>query len=191
MKRLKNSLFGCGAVVMALASGQACAPVVYQDAKMVGKGKFELMPTVTSESMGTAIGGIATAGISNTVDFSAGFAQFGSGGPTFAGLGPKISLSKDRAAIVLPVIFSTGTSDDGWTQFTPTLVFSSPMGGKATFNTGLKAVISDCDGCTLRGGAQAGFSIPIGSKVTLRPEVAALLPGLSWSIGLGLSVRPR
>ena len=188
MRNLKSSLVGCGTVMIALVSGQACAPVVYQDARMVGKGKFELMPTVTSESMGTAIGGIATAGISNTVDFSAGVARFGNGGPTFAGLGPKISLTKDRSALVLPVIFTVGEGY-GWTQFSPTFIFSAPMGERASFNTGLKAVL--CEGCGVRAGAQAGFSIPVGARITLRPEVSALMPGPSWSIGLGLSVRSK
>ena len=191
MTRLKNSMFGCGAIVIALVAGQGCATAVYQDAKMVGKGRVDVMPTVTSETMGTAVGGIATVGFSDTVDFSAGFARFGGGGPTFAGLGPKISLSTDRAAVVLPVIFSVGDDGEGWTQFSPTLVFSSPIGRNATLNTGFKAVISDCEGCEIRAGAQLGFSIPIGGKVTLKPEVGALLPGLTWSIGMGLSVRPR
>ena len=191
MNRLKHSLFGCGAVVLALASGQACAPVVYQDAKMVGKGKFELTPTVTGESMGTAIGGIATAGISDTVDFSAGIARFSGGGPTFAGLGPKISLTKDRAALVLPVIFSLADRGEGWTQFAPTLVLSSPIGQRGSFNLGFKAIVLDCEACGVRGGMDAGFSIPIGGKVTLKPQGGVTFPGPAFSIGLGLSVRSK
>jgi hypothetical protein len=191
MERGKKSLFGCGALVIALVAGQGCAAAVYQDARTIGKGRVELMPTITAETIGTAVGGIVTAGISDTVDLSAGFASFSGGGPTFAGFGPKVSLSKDRAAFVLPVIVSLNDDGEGWTQLTPTFVFSTPMGDKATFNTGLKAIVSDCDGCSLRGGAHVGFSLPIGNRVTLRPELDALLPGLTWSIGFGVSVRGR
>ena len=105
-------------LVVVLVAGQGCAAVSFQDAKMLGKGNVEVTPTVTrvgfyedgdSGAIGTAYGGMITAGISDKVDFSAGYARFKprefDGGSNLAGLGPKISLKKDRAALLLPVTF--------------------------------------------------------------------------------------
>lgn len=199
------------AVVVALVAGQGCAAVSYQDAKMVGKGKVELTPTVSrigfsdegdSGALGTAYGGMVTAGVSDKVDFIAGYQRFKpkdfDGGSNFAGFGPKISLVRDRAALLLPVTFAFGDGVDlsDSLQISPTAVFSVPLGKKVTFNPGAKVVWSNCDGCEVLVGGQAGLSVPLGDgRVILRPEVGGLFnPGESgfvWTFGVGLSLRPR
>ena len=197
-------------VVVALVVGQGCAVATYQDAKLVGKGKVEFTPTVTrfvgsnegeTESLGNAYGGMITAGLSDKVDLIAGYSRFkptdSEEGSNHAGLGPKFSLAKDMAALVVPVTFAFGDDVEvGDTlQVSPTAVFSVPLGGRVTFNPGAKVVWSNCDGCDVLVGAQAGFTVPIGNRVMLRPEVSALRnPGESgtlWSFGVGLSLRPR
>jgi hypothetical protein len=199
------------AVVVALVAGQGCAAVSYQDAKMVGKGNVEFTPTVTrvgvseggeSEAVGTGFGGMIAAGVSEKVDFIAGYQRFeakdSGGGANFAGLGPKFSLAKDKAALVLPVTFAFGNGADlgESLQVSPTAVFSVPLGTSVTFNPAAKVVWSNCEDFDVLVGASAGLSIPFASgKAVLRPDVGALKnpgeSGLVWTFGLGLSLRSR
>jgi len=200
------------AVVGVLVASQGCAAVSYQDAKMLGRGKVEFTPTLSrvgfydngdSEAIGTAYGGMIGAGVSDKVDFVAGYQRFdpkepGTGGFNFAGLGPKFSLAKDRAAFLLPVTFAFGNDIDlsDSIQVSPTAVFSVPLGNSVTFNPGARVVWSNCDDCDVLVGAQAGLSVPFASgKAVLRPELGILIDpgesGLIWTFGVGLSLRSR
>lgn len=202
---------GGAAVVVALVAGQGCAAVSFQDAKMVGKGKVEFTPTVSrvgfsaegeSEAIGTGYGGMISAGVSDKVDFIAGYQRFkpsdADSGINLAGLGPKISLVKDKAALLLPVTFAFGNDVDvsDSIQISPTAVFSVPLGKNVTFNPGARVVWSNCEDCDVLVGAHAGLSVPFaGGKVVLRPEIGALKnpgeSGMIWTFGVGLSLRPR
>ena len=195
-------------VLISLVAAQGCAAVSYQDAKLIGKGKTEFTPTISrvggsndgeSESLGNAYGATITTGVGEKVDLVAGYQRFeakdNGGGINFAGLGPKFSLAKDKAALFVPasVMFGNGVDVMESLQIAPTALFSVPLGSKVTFNPGIKAVWSNCEDCDLLFGAQAGLSVPIGSKAVLRPEIGALKnPGESgtlWSFGLGISIR--
>jgi hypothetical protein len=206
-----RSSLGCAAVFVALVAGQGCAAVTYQDAKLVGKGNVELTPTVTrvgfaeggeSEAIGTGFGGTVTLGLSDKVDFMAGYVRFDpkgldEGGANFAGGGPKFSLKRDRLALLLPVTFAFGDDVDvsETVQFSPSAIFSVPLGDKITFNPSARVVFSNCEDCDVLVGAQAGFSFPMGSSFTLRPEIGALFnpgeSGVIWTFGAGLSFRTR
>ncbi len=198
------------AVVVALVAGQGCAAVSFQDAKMVGKGKVEVTPMVSrvgfsdegeSEAIGTGYGGMISAGVSDKLDFIAGYQRFkpsdaNGGGINLGGLGPKISLVKDKAALLLPVTFAFGNDVDvsESIQVSSTAVFSVPLGKSVTFNPGARVVWSNCDDCEVLVGAHAGLSVPFAKgRLVLRPEVGALKDpgesGLIWTFGLGLSVR--
>lgn len=200
------------AVVIALVAGQGCAAVSFQDAKMLGKGKVEFTPMVSrvgasedgdSEAIGTGYGGMIAAGVSDKVDFIAGYERFkptdsNGGGINLAGLGPKISLAKDKAALLIPVTFAFGNDVDvsDSIQVSPTAVFSVPLGKSVTFNPGARVVWSNCEDCDVLFGASAGFSVPFASgKAVLRPEIGALKnpgeDGFIWTFGLGLSLRTR
>jgi len=210
MNSSTRSLVGSVVVVACLIAGQGCAAVTYQDAKLVGKGKAEVTPTVTrmgfsedgeSEAFGTAYGGMVTVGLADKVDFIAGYQRFeprGLGdGINLAGAGPKFSLVRDRLALVLPVTFAFGNGADVGEslQFSPTAVASIPLGGQVTLNPGAKIVVSNCEGCDVLVGGQAGLSLPIGRGAVLRPEAGVLFnPGESgfiWTFGMGLSLRSR
>jgi hypothetical protein len=178
---------------------------------MLGKGNVEFTPAVSrvgaledgdSVALGTGYGGTIAAGAGDKVDLLAGYQRFEprelDGGANFAGLGAKFSLSKDKAALVLPVTFMFGNDADvsQSIQVSPAAVFSMPLGKSATFNPAARVVWSNCEGCDVLFGASAGFSIPFsGGKAVLRPEIGALKnpgeDGLLWTFGVGLSLRTR
>ena len=211
MSGFKHLHFGGLAVVVALAAGQGCAAVSYQDAKTLGKGNVEFTPTLSrvrdsdqrsGQDLGTAYGGLIATGVSDKVDLMAGYQRFEikdfDTGVNFAGLGAKFSLAKDRAALLLPASFAFGNDLEfsDTLQVTPTAVFSVPLGKTVTFNPAARLVWSNCDGCDVLVGGSAGLSVPFSSaKVVLRPEVGFLKnPGESgtiWTFGVGLSLRTR
>lgn len=211
MSGFKHLHFGGAVVVVALVAGQGCAAVMYQDAKTVGKGKVEFTPTVSrvgnlndgdSNTLGTAYGGMITAGVSDKVDLIAGYQRLNPNGPgggfNFAGLGAKFSMAKDKAAFLLPVNFMFGDDVEvsDTIQVSPTAVFSVPLGKSVTFNPAAKVVWSNCEDCEVLVGGSAGFSVPFASgRAVLRPEIGALKnpgeSGLMWTFGLGLSLRSR
>jgi len=210
MSSFARSCSGCVVIVACLIAGQSCAGVTYQDARLVGKGKMEITPTVTrmgfseggdSETIGTAYGGMVTVGISDKADFITGYQRFKprgfDGGSNFAGAGPKFSLVRNRLAFLVPVTFAFGDGVDVGEslQFSPTAVASLPIGDRVTFNPGVKVVVSSCEGCDVLVGGQAGLSIRLGERAVLRPEAGVLFnpgeSGFTWTFGMGLSLRPR
>ena len=193
MTGFKHLHFGGAVVVVALVAGQGCAAVTFQDAKMLGKGKLELTPTVAlagvsgegeSEALGPLVGANLSLGLTDKVDLIGGYHGFS------GSIGPKISLVQDRAALLVPVTIGVGLLQVG-----PAAVFSVPLGNGVTFNPGAKVVWTNCDGCELLLGASAGLSVPFGNRVVLRPEIGMLKiqgePGMIWAFGVGLSLRSR
>lgn len=191
MSGFKHRHFGGVVIVLALVAGQGCAAVTFQDAKMLGEGKVEFTPTVSRVGISeygdtyaaTIAGATLALGVSDRVDLIGAYQGLG------FGIGPKISLVQDRAALLVPVTVWPGF------QVSPAAVFSIPLGNGVTFNPGARVVWSNCDGCGVLFGATAGLSLPSGSRAVLRPEIGMLKspgePGMMWAFGVGLSLRSR
>ena len=131
----------------------SCAPVFsdLQSAKLVGKGNFETTPNFTTTSW-TANGetdhiqnhfGFQLGyGLSNRVDLRARY-EFIGGDKDVAdvklnvfGIGPKISLLKDRIAAYVPIGFAFGGDVEGIDEIElqPTLLFTIPVGENVEIN---------------------------------------------------------
>ena len=178
----------------------SCAPVFsdLQSAKLVGKGNFETTPNFTTTSW-TANGetdhiqnhfGFQLGyGLSNRVDLRARY-EFIGGDKDVAdvklnvfGIGPKISLLKDRIAAYVPIGFAFGGDVEGIDEIElqPTLLFTIPVGENVEINPSVKGII----------GGEFYYAVNLGlglssdlKKYVIRPEYGLFFnPGESGHYG--------
>jgi hypothetical protein len=185
----------------------SCVPVfsTLQSAKLVGKGNFEVAPhftTTSSTSDGetdhvqTHYGFQLGYGVSPRFDLSARYELISiandGGNANIFGIGPKVSLVKDRIAAYLPVGFAFGGDIDGIDAFEvqPTVLFTLPVGKYVEINPSVKGIIGD--------DFWAAFNLGLGlssdfDKYAIRPEYGILFnPGESGHAGqfsIGLSIK--
>ena len=185
-------------MIIVLVLTYSCAPVFsdIQSARLVGKGNFEATPNFTTTSQtfegesdhiqnhyGLQLG----YGLSKRIDLRARYEYIGldsDGGSTNVfGIGPKVSLLKDRIAAYLPVGFAFGGDVEGIdeVEVQPTLLFTIPVGKNIEINPSVKGIISN--------EFYMAFNLGLGlstnpNKYVIRPEYGILLnPGESGRYG--------
>lgn len=194
-----------------------CAPVFsdLQSAKLVGKGKFEATPSFSSvhfsndgetEHIQNHFGFQAAYGTNEKVDFRLRFERINveTGGDysfdaNVLGFGPKIELTKDRAALYLPFGFAFGDDigeiSETW-EFHPTLLFTLPSGNNFELNPSTKALIP-----LSREESDVLFAFNLGAGIStnlkkwaIRPEIGFLFnPGEDGHyrhFSIGLTIYP-
>ena len=205
--------FGLLAVVSFLLSG--CAPVFsdLQSAKLVGKGEYEITPSVSevdysnngeSREIQSHIGLQAAYGLRDDTDIRIRYERISvgvNGSEDWAwnviGLGPKIELTKDVSAFYLPVGFAYGDNITDWSEtweIHPTFLFTIPLADNIELNPSAKALIP-----LSTNNHDILFAINLGAglssnydKWVIRPELGFLLNPRSddyyrhFSIGLTL-----
>lgn len=209
------ALAGLLFVVLAVAPG--CAPVFseLQSAKLVGKGRVEVTPSLStvsfsnegeSDEVQTHMGLQMATGLSEDTDLRVRYERIsvdtGSDDASIfhiLGFGPKVGLVEDRSALYLPVGFAFGDNVDEssktW-QFHPTFLFTVPLGNGAEFNPSCKALIpltGDGGDVLLALNLGAGLSSDL-EKWVIRPEIGFLFNPdgdaeghyMHYSIGLTL-----
>lgn len=143
--------------LVTLFAANSCAPVFsnLQSAKLVGKGNVEAAPHFTStshysetEHIQDHVGLQLGYGLSNRFDIIARYENISgpsNGNANVFGIGPKMSIIKDRMAAYLPVGFAFGGDIDGMDQFQtqPSLIFTFPVGRYVEINPSTKAIISN------------------------------------------------
>lgn len=135
-------------------------------------------------------------GISDRFDVSARYEYIGvandGGNANIFGIGPKVSLVKDRIAAYLPVGFAFGGDIDGIDEFEvqPTVLFTLPVGQYIEINPSVKGVIGD--------DFYMAFNLGLGlssdfNRYAIRPEYGMLFnPGEKGHLGqfsIGLSFK--
>jgi hypothetical protein len=176
----------------------ACAPVFssLQSAKLIGKGNVEVAPHFTSTS---AIGEGESEHVQNHFGFQLGYGlsnhidiitryeniagSMGNISANVFGIGPKVSLIKDRMAAYVPVGFAFGGDLGGVSEFEvqPTLLFTMPVGKYVEINPSAKGIIGDDFYYAVNLGL--GLSTDF-TKYVIRPEYGMLFnPGESGHFG--------
>ena len=196
-------------LVCCLLSGCASVFSDYQSAKMAGKGKVEITPSVTSVSRfvnkendhaHNNIGGELAVGIHNRIDVRFGYMYLdteGDGGFNVVGFGPKISLSPDKVALYLPVGFGFNDSlepSETW-ELHPTLLFTGTISDVFEITPSVKAIFpltnSDLD-VLIAFNVGAGIGDYDGLFI-FRPEIGVLTSpgdkGIFWAAGVGLTFK--
>ena len=178
----------------------SCAPVFsdLQSAKLVGKGNFETTPNFTTTSFSDEgetdhvqnhFGVQFGYGLSNRIDLKARYEYIAIPNEdetlkaNIFGIGPKISLLKDRIAAYVPVGFAFGGDVDGIDEFEiqPTLLFTVPVGKYLEINPSVKGIIGEEFYCAFNLGL--GLSTNL-NRYVIRPEYGILLnPGESGMVG--------
>ena len=178
----------------------SCAPVFsdLQSAKLVGKGNFETTPNFTTTSFSDEgetdhvqnhFGVQFGYGLSNRIDLKARYEYIAipyedeTLKANIFGIGPKISLLKDRIAAYVPVGFAFGGDVDGIDEFEiqPTLLFTVPVGKYLEINPSVKGIIGEEFYCAFNLGL--GLSTNL-NRYVIRPEYGILLnPGESGMVG--------
>jgi len=178
----------------------SCAPVFsdLQSAKLVGKGNFETTPNFTTTSFSDEgetdhvqnhFGVQFGYGLSNRIDLKARYEYIAIPNEdetlkaNIFGIGPKISLLKDRIAAYVPVGFAVGGDVDGIDEFEiqPTLLFTVPVGKYLEINPSVKGIIGEEFYCAFNLGL--GLSTNL-NRYVIRPEYGILLnPGESGMVG--------
>ena len=139
-----------------------CAPVFsdLQSAKLVGKGEYEVTPSVSevhlnnngkSSEIQTHVGLQAAYGLSDDTDIRIRYERITvdwneseDWAFNVIGLGPKIVLTKDVSAFYLPVGFAYGDNIIDWSEtweIHPTLLFTIPLADNFELNPSAKALI--------------------------------------------------
>lgn len=150
--------------ILSIYSFQSCIAPVFSDlqsARLVGKKNVELTPSYStvgfnedgeSEGIQNHIGAQMAVGLSDKVDLRVRFEHVWLKNDDegydeqILGLGPKISLVKDRVAAYLPV--GAALSDFSTFQFHPTILFTVPVvSNQIDFNPSAKYLISFCEDC--------------------------------------------
>jgi len=192
---MKTSIF---LVIIMVVLSYSCAPVFsdLQSARLVGKGNFETTPNFTTTSW-TAEGetdhiqnhfGLQLGyGLSKRIDLRARYEYIGvaddGGNANIFGIGPKVSLLKDRIAAYVPIGFAFGGDVDGIDviELQPTLLFTLPIGKYIEVNPSVKGIIGDEFYCAFNLGL--GLSTNL-DKYVIRPEYGICLnPGESGRYG--------
>lgn len=189
---MKRSFVHLSCGVLLFAAG--CAPLFsdMQSARLVGKRKFEVTPGYTSagrafdghrESIINYLGFQTAYGLSDKVDLrvrvehgwlkrSYTGESYERTGFTGIGIGPKISLRKDRAALYLPVGYAQRL-----VQFQPTVLLTFPViNNKVELNPSAKHILTFCDVCwepLLAVNLGVGISSDL-RKWAIRPEYGLL-----------------
>ncbi len=175
-----------------------CAPVFsdLQSARLVGKKNVEVTPSYStvaftedreSEGIQNHIGAQVAVGLSDKVDLRIRLEHIWVKDDSFSeqvfGVGPKISLAKDRVAAYLPVGFAL--SDIGGSfEFHPTLLFTLPVvQNQIDFNPAAKYLIAFCEDCENLLAFNLGLALSNDlSKWAFRTEYGFLInPGESGS----------
>ncbi len=187
----------------------SCAPPFseMQSARLVGKNNFEITPGFSSVSFSNAgeskglqnhLGMQLAYGISENVDLRLRFEHIwlkdNSYSTQVIGLGPKISLKKDRMALYAPIGLALGNKDS-W-EFHPTMLFTLPLSPKKVdFNPSFKYLVMLCKDCQNAMAVNAGFAFSSDlTKWAIRPEYGLLFnPNKGghyghFSIGVSLNV---
>jgi hypothetical protein len=183
-------------MILVVILSYSCATVFsdLQSAKLVGKGNFETTPNFTTTST-TADGetdhiqnhfGFQLGyGLSNRIDLRARYEYIGVDkdiadvNTNVFGIGPKVSLLKDRIAAYVPIGFAFGGDVDGIdeVEIQPTLLFTFPVGEYVEINPSVKGIIGDEFFCAFNLGL--GLSTNL-NKYVIRPEYGIFLnPGES------------
>ena len=183
-------------MIFVLILSCSCAPVFsdLQSAKLVGKGNFEATPNFTTTSL-TADGetdhiqnhfGFQLGyGLSNRIDLRVRYEYISieDVNANVFGIGPKVSLLKDRIAAYVPIGFAFGKDVDGIDEFEvqPTLLFTLPVGEYVEINPSVKGII----GSEFYGAFNLGLGISTNlNKYVIRPEYGILFnPGESGRYG--------
>jgi len=166
----------------------ACAPVFssLQSAKLVGKDNFETAPHFTSTSFNADnendhiqnhFGFQLGYGLSDRIDVIARYENIvgtdDNANANVFGIGPKVSLIRDRIAAYIPVGFAFGGDIDGINEFEvqPTVLFTLPVGQFIEINPSAKGIIGDDFYYAFNLGL--GFSTNF-KKYVIRPEYGML-----------------
>jgi hypothetical protein len=174
---------------MLAASG--CAPVFseFQSAKLLGPGRQEVTPTVStvsasgdggSEHVQNELGVAFGVGVLDRLDLRARYVLVE--GISVVGFGPKFSLVKDKVALAVPVGFAFGEDVDSGSSWEvhPTLLLTAPLDPRVELNASVKGLFP------LSGDGDPLVAVNLGAgfgnleKWVLRPEVGFLFdPGES------------
>jgi hypothetical protein len=166
------------APLLFLASGSllaaGCAPVFsdLQSAKLVGRDRVEVTPSVTrvTDTYENQYGLQVATGVLDRLDLRARYVRVE--GVNVLGFGPKLSLVKDRVALAVPVGFAFGKDVDSGKSWAihPTLLFTAPVNRHVELNVSTKALVPFSKGDTL-----IAFNVGAGfgdlDRWAIRPEV--------------------
>lgn len=197
-------------VVAALLLSAGCAPFSeLQDARVVGKGGFEMTPGVSavnwidegeSEDACDHVGVQMAWGVAERTDLRMRLERVtidGGGSYNVFGIGPKFAAEKNRTAIYLPIGFAFGEniSDKFDTmQVHPTLLSTFPLRRGVDLNPSVKALVPLAeDGGDLLLALNLGLGLSTQpEKWILRPEIGYLFdPGEDGHyrhVSLGLTI---
>jgi len=195
--RLMPAIAIVGLLLLVFAAAPGCAPVFseMQSAKLAGKGRVEVTPSLSktdytnegeSGEVQTHMGLQLATGLADGTDLRVRYERISvdlddDDARVFhvLGFGPKLGIKKDRHALYLPVGFTFGDdvrdSSETW-QFHPTLLFTVPLGDAVEFNPSGKALIPlsrDGGDVLLAFNLGAGFSSDFESWI-VRPEIGYL-----------------
>ena len=163
-----------------------CAPVFsdLQSAKLVGRDQVEVTPGYTGvfsegEHVQDEFGLQFATGLADRVDLRVRYTHVE--GVNVVGLGPKVSLLKDRIAVAVPVGFAFGSdvqSSKTW-QIHPTLLLTAPVDRHVELNVSGKVLVPFSDSDTT-----VAFNVGLGlgnlERWAIRPEFGMLFdPGQS------------
>jgi hypothetical protein len=166
------------------ASVGACAPVFseLQSARLVGVGRTEITPTATAnfysgdgetDHVENHFGAQLATGLSERADIRLRYVR--APGVNVVGVGPKVSLLKDRLAAAMPVGFAFGSDIDvsqTW-QIHPTLLFTQNLSRRAELNLSAKSLIR-LEGGDTQWGLDLGLGLGDLDDWIVRPEVGIL-----------------
>lgn len=199
----------CGLLGLLLLAVTACAPV-FSDARLVGKGRTEITPTLSasglteegeSRHLANNFGVHAMYGVHDRADLFVGYARtdvvIDDGGTNIIEFGPKVALLRDRMAFAMPVGLAFGggaDTNDTW-HFYPTALFTLPAGSHVDINPAVRVLIPTCEDCDVLLGVNLGAGIRVGGERTvMRPEFGFLFDpsetGFVWHFGFAVSIRP-
>ena len=207
---MKQSVF-LATVYLVFCSLSGCATVFsdYQSAKMAGKGKVEITPSMTAVSLWankendhaqTNIGGELAVGVHERIDIRIGYMYLdtdGDGGFNAIGFGPKISLDPEKVALYLPVGFAFNNSLEAaetW-ELHPTLLLTHTVNERVEITPSVKAIVPLTNSDS---GVLMAFNLGAGighneDPVIMRPEIGVLTSpgdrGVYWSAGIGVTVK--
>jgi hypothetical protein len=196
--------------VPVLATGCIAPFSEMHGARLTGQGRVEATPFYSAmyssndgetENVYNHLGAHLAFGMSEKVDFRVRIERVAVEGEpddafTVIGAGPKFALSRDRAALFLPVgaAFGNGLETSETVQFHPALLFTLPLNDRIELNPSIKALIplNGDGGVQFAGNLGLAFGPDI-RKWAIRPEVGMLMkPGedgsaLHASIGLSFA----